>query len=87
MANAMVIGAVPWIRYVIFTDRLLDEMTPDEVDGVFGHEVGHAWYGHLVFYAVFLVLSVLLMGGLYEIARLSNWLVARRGGISFNYCR
>src|SRR5205823_6648830 len=38
MANAMVIGLLPWIRYVVFTDRLLEDFSPDEVEAVFGHE-------------------------------------------------
>jgi Zn-dependent protease with chaperone function len=75
MANAMVMGVVPFIRYVIFTDRLLEEMTPDEIDGVFGHEAGHARHGHLPFYAIFLLLSVALMGALYELAHSANWFV------------
>lgn len=57
MANAMVIGVVPWARYVIFTDRLLDGLEPDELDAVFGHEAGHARYGHLPYYVLFLTLS------------------------------
>lgn len=56
-ANAMVIGVIPWARYVIFTDRLLDGLEPDELDAVFGHEAGHARYGHLPYYMLFLMLS------------------------------
>jgi Zn-dependent protease with chaperone function len=64
MANAMVIGVVPWARYVIFTDRLLDGLEPDELDAVFGHEAGHARYGHLPFYMVFLMLTGTAASGL-----------------------
>jgi Zn-dependent protease with chaperone function len=49
---------------VIFTDRLLDELTPAEVDAVLGHEVGHAKHGHIWYYAVFFVLSIAVLGGL-----------------------
>jgi STE24 endopeptidase len=58
MANAMIVGFLPRIRYVIFTDRILDELPPDELDAVFGHEVGHAKHGHMWLYAVFLALSI-----------------------------
>lgn len=57
MANAMVIGILPWPRYVIFTDRLLEGLEPDELDAVFGHEAGHARYGHLPYYMLFLAVS------------------------------
>jgi Zn-dependent protease with chaperone function len=57
-ANAMIVGLVPRVRYVIFTDRILDELLPDEVDAVFGHEVGHAKHGHIWLYALFLSLSI-----------------------------
>jgi STE24 endopeptidase len=64
MANAMVIGVIPWARYVIFTDRLLEGLEPDELDAVFGHEAGHARYGHLPYYLLFLMLSSAAITGL-----------------------
>lgn len=64
MANALVIGVIPWARYVIFTDRLLDGLEPDELDAVFGHEAGHARYGHLPYYMLFLAVSGGAVGGL-----------------------
>src|SRR5262249_42823866 len=54
-ANAMVVGLVPALRYVVFTDRLLSDLTPAEVEAVFGHEVGHVKHGHILYYAGFLV--------------------------------
>lgn len=62
MANAMVIGLVPWLRYVVFTDRLLEEFTPDEVEAVFGHEIGHIRHHHMLFYLVFLMGSMAMLG-------------------------
>jgi Zn-dependent protease with chaperone function len=60
-ANAMIVGLVPRLRYVIFTDRILEELPDDELDAVFGHEVGHARHGHIWFYALFLGLSMLAL--------------------------
>lgn len=57
VANAMVAGVIPWARYIVFTDRLLDGLTPDELDAVFGHEAGHVRHRHIPYYAGFLVLS------------------------------
>ena len=62
MANAMVIGVLPWPRYVIFTDRFLEEFNGDEVEAVFGHEVGHVKHQHMVFYLAFLLLSMAALG-------------------------
>ena len=62
--NAMVVGVVPRARYVVFTDRLLDSLAPDELDAVFGHEVGHAKHGHIPFYVLFFILSAIAVTGL-----------------------
>ncbi len=65
MANAMVIGVLPWPRYVVLTDRLVEEFGDDEVEAVFGHEVGHVKHRHMLVYLGFLGMSVvvLLLGG------------------------
>lgn len=57
-ANAMIVGLLSRIRYVIFTDRLLEDLPPDELDAVFGHEIGHARHGHIWLYAAFFILSM-----------------------------
>lgn len=63
-ANAMIVGLMPRVRYVIFTDRILEEMPPEELSAVFGHEVGHAKHGHIPYYAVFLTLSMSVLAAL-----------------------
>jgi len=68
VANAMVVGIVPWIRFVVFTDRLLTEMTPDEVEAVFGHEVGHVKHRHMLYYLAFLVGSLVVLMQLWDAA-------------------
>jgi Zn-dependent protease with chaperone function len=65
MANAMVVGLLPWPRYVVFTDRMLEEFTPDEVEAVFGHEIGHVKHHHMLFYLLFLSLSIIVLGVAY----------------------
>ncbi len=68
MANAMVVGVLPWLRYVVFTDRLLAEFSEEEVEAVFGHEVGHVRHHHMLYYLAFLTASLLVIGlasGLY----------------------
>lgn len=63
--NAMIVGLFPRVRYVIFTDAILEELPPEELDAVFGHEVGHARHGHIWYYALFLMLSVSTLAGLF----------------------
>ncbi len=65
-ANALVTGFIPWIRYIVLTDRLIDELTPEEIEAVFGHEVGHIKHHHLIFYLAFFLTSVMLLGLLWD---------------------
>jgi Zn-dependent protease with chaperone function len=67
MANAMVAGIVPWVRYVILTDRLMSELTPDEVEAVFGHEIGHVKHHHMLYYVGFVLGSLLLVFVVFEL--------------------
>ncbi len=61
VANAMVTGPSRWLRYVVLTDRLMHEMTPEEVEAVFGHEVGHIKHHHMLFYLGFLAASLMVV--------------------------
>jgi Zn-dependent protease with chaperone function len=63
-ANALIAGLLPRVRYVVFTDRILDDLPDDELDAVFGHEVGHAKHGHIWLYAGFLSLSLAVLAAL-----------------------
>jgi Zn-dependent protease with chaperone function len=71
-ANALVTGFIPWVRYVVLTDRLIEELTPEEIEAVFGHEVGHIKYHHLFFYLAFFLTSFILLGAYWDM--LKEWL-------------
>ncbi len=71
-ANAMVTGLIPWIRYVVLTDRLIDELTPEEIEAVFGHEVGHVKHHHLLFYLVFFLTSFIILSVVWD--TLKSWI-------------
>ncbi|CAN5575619.1 hypothetical protein BH11PLA2_BH11PLA2_26200 [soil metagenome] len=62
-ANAMVMGLLPRIRFVIFTDLLLSRFDDEEIEAVLGHEIGHVRHHHMLFYAAFLLLSMLVIVG------------------------
>jgi STE24 endopeptidase len=61
VANAMVVGLFPFLRYVLMTDRLLEELTPEEVEAVFGHEIGHVKHHHMAYYLFFLLASMFVL--------------------------
>lgn len=68
--NAAVIGMMPRLRYVLFTDDLMRDLPVPQVMAVLGHELGHARHGHLWMYLLFanagLLLSFLLRGPFAE---------------------
>lgn len=73
VANAMVAGIVPQVRYVVLTDRLISDLTPDEVEAVFGHEVGHVKHHHMAFYLTFILISIGTLSVLATLLRLDEW--------------
>jgi Zn-dependent protease with chaperone function len=86
MANAMVVGLVPWVRYVVFTDRLIEDFTGDEIEAVFGHEVGHVRYRHMLYYFGFLTVSMLVLFFGAQVFRLQDVLPADSlGGLLGRY--
>jgi STE24 endopeptidase len=68
VANAMVTGILPVLRYVVLTDRLIHDLAPDEIEAVFGHEVGHVKHQHLLFYFGFLIISFVVVIGVWTAA-------------------
>ena len=58
IVNAGVTGALPWYRYVLLTDALIEGLDQHEVAAVFGHEVGHIRHRHLAFFGFFFVGSM-----------------------------
>jgi len=58
IVNAGVTGSLPWFRYVLLTDALVENLSPYEVTAVFGHEVGHIAHRHLLYFGFFIVGSL-----------------------------
>jgi Zn-dependent protease with chaperone function len=50
LCNALIMGLIPRQRYIVFTDTLLNYFSPEEVEAVLGHEIGHARNRHLFWY-------------------------------------
>ncbi|MBN2490423.1 MAG: M48 family metalloprotease [Planctomycetes bacterium] len=72
LVNAAIVGGLARLRYVMFTEGMVASFTPEEVEAVLAHEVGHAKGGHIHLYFVFalslLFLFLLLVEGLARIA-------------------
>ena len=67
VANAAVMGVVGQLRYVLLSDALIENMSDEQIEAVFGHEAGHVKHHHILF----LVLSALACGMLVVVA--SEW--------------
>lgn len=66
-ANAMQVGTLPGLRYVIVTDYLSDHLDSDQLAAVVAHELGHARRHHLfrklaVTFGTWAVAEALLIG-------------------------
>jgi len=68
VVNAAVMGMFPRVRYILLSDGLLEMMDDDKIEAVFGHEAGHVKHWHIQFYLLFAVLSMLIVGGIMELA-------------------
>lgn len=62
VVNAGVAGTLPWFRYVFLTDALVEDLSPNEIAAVFGHEIGHIAHRHLPYFGFFLFSSMALLG-------------------------
>lgn len=61
--NAAVMGFIAPLRYILVSDALLEEMTDEEIEAVFGHEAGHVRHWHLPFFGIFAIVSMYAAGG------------------------
>ncbi|MDW8263652.1 MAG: M48 family metalloprotease, partial [Phycisphaerales bacterium] len=62
MGNAAVMGVIPQVRYVLLSDLLLESMKDRQIEAVFAHELGHVVHRHTLWFLLFLLVFVLLLG-------------------------
>lgn len=67
VVNAAVMGLFSPVRYILLSDGMLFTMTERQIEAVFGHEAGHVRRHHLLFFGIFALLSMLIVGGLLEL--------------------
>jgi Zn-dependent protease with chaperone function len=76
VTNAAILGFLPFSRYFLMTDALLETLTDRQIEAVFAHEVGHGVHRHIWWYlasmvAVFMVVAGTVgLSGYYLAARL-----------------
>jgi len=65
VANAAVMGLWRPIRYVLLSDNIVENMSDEQIEAVFGHEAGHIKHHHIMFMIFFIMgacsLSYLLL--------------------------
>ncbi len=67
MINAAVMGVIKPCRYVLLSDALIDSMSRQQIESVFGHEVGHASQRHIQYFLLFAFIGWLFVGGSMEL--------------------
>ena len=72
VVNACVTGVLPWFRYVLLSDALVDTLNPAEVAAVFGHELGHVEHWHLPYFGLFFLGSLGLLSVVSEVFSVSS---------------
>jgi Zn-dependent protease with chaperone function len=53
MITAGVMGLIKKFRYILVTEGLLGFLSPEEIDAVIAHEIGHVKKNHILFYLIF----------------------------------
>jgi len=71
MVNAAVMGILAPVRYVLLSDALIDAMTPQQVEAVFGHEAGHVRHRHIPHFLAFALVGWLVVVAIMEL--LARW--------------
>lgn len=67
VVNAGVTGALPWFRYVLISDAMIDRLEPEQIEAVFGHEIGHVAHRHFFYFGLFF-LGSMGVGSLIDLA-------------------
>jgi Zn-dependent protease with chaperone function len=74
--TAAVLGLVPRFRYILITECLAQNLTPEEIEAVISHEAAHLRRRHLVWYVLFMGVYSLILYRIFD--PLWTWLLSRR---------
>jgi STE24 endopeptidase len=59
--TAAIIGILPRMRYVMFTKRLLRELSPEEIEAILAHEIGHSYRRHLLLFPLIIFGALVIL--------------------------
>lgn len=62
--TAAIIGILPSCRYVVFSKKLLHALSPEAIEAVLAHEIGHNHRKHLLLYPFIIIGMVLILSSL-----------------------
>ncbi|MGC8559521.1 MAG: M48 family metalloprotease [Phycisphaerae bacterium] len=72
IANAAWIGTMIPPRYILITDLIVDDFTPNQVEDVFAHELGHGHHHHATWYLLLLLTYMVALHVLSESTRMTD---------------
>ncbi len=75
VTNAAILGFLPFSRYFLMTDALLETLTDRQIEAVFAHEIGHGVHRHIWWYLISMVATLVAATGMLGLA--SSLLAAR----------
>ncbi|MFT7641038.1 MAG: Zn-dependent protease with chaperone function [Pirellulaceae bacterium] len=87
--NAAVAGIVPWCRYLMLSDGLLESLSEKDIRAIFLHEGGHIRRGHNLLRILVLATPLLLLISIESFAPeilQAVWSAGKIAGLSTNVC-
>lgn len=68
MMNGAVMGLIPSLRYILLTDALIENLSPEQVEAVTAHELGHVRRRHILLLAAAAIGSIVTLSVVAETA-------------------
>lgn len=64
--TAAILGMIPRFRYVMFTERLIDELPVESIEAILVHEIGHSYRKHLLILP-FIIFGMFALAALFTL--------------------
>lgn len=67
MVNGAVIGLIPRLRFILLTDALIEYLSPEQVEAVTAHEIGHVRRRHILWLGASALGSITVLSWLLQL--------------------